>query len=273
MGFNISSSLRRSRAVIGVLMLSMAAGNAMSDHAALPEGVTPVEATWLWGHYVVPETITADGSPRVYVYPHKDPSRIVDPPWTEVAAKHIKANAKAPAVLFLHGCSGIIRGGVGYRILLMSEGYAIFEPDAFARPGHTCDRSSLRMRHEELIYALAQIRKLPWVDQERIILMGDSQGGRTVARWDEPGFAAHIILAASCDWNSEKTQRLPRAPDGVPVLAVIGSEDGYFAGSQCQISRNVGGSNSVVIPGAGHDILGNPELKHAVKIFLRTCCR
>jgi dienelactone hydrolase len=270
---NVSANLRRSRAVIVLIALLMAAGSAKSHHASLPEGVTPVEATWLWGHYLVPDTITTDGSPRVYVYPHKDSSRIIDPPWTEVAVRQIKADAKAPAVLVLHGCSGLIRGGLGYRILLMSEGYAIFEPDAFARPGHTCDGSSITMRREEIVYALAQIRRLPWVDQKRIVLMGDSQGGRTIARWDEPGFAAHIILAAGCVWNNGKSRRSPRAPDGVPVLAVMGSEDEFFAGSECQISRDVGGSKSVVIPGAGHDILGHPELKQAVKTFLRACCQ
>ena len=197
--------------------LLMATGSVHSNHASPPEGVTPLEATWLWGHYIVPDTITEDGSPYVYVYPHKDSNRIIDPPWTEVAARHIKAGARAPAALFLHGCSALIRGLLGYRVLLMSEGYAIFEPDAFARPGYSCETSSLSMRREELVYALSQIRNLPWIDPDRIILMGDSQGGRTVAQWDESGFAAHIILASNCGRRSRdssfrgRVKRLCRA--------------------------------------------------------------
>jgi len=154
----------------------------------------------------------------------------------------------------------------------MSEGYAVFEPDAFARPGHSCETSSISMRREELVYALNQIRKLPWVDQSRIILMGNSQGGRTVAQWDRSGFAAHIIVAAGCDWDSDKKRRSPRAPDGVPVLAAIGSQDEYFGGSGCQLSRELAGSKSIVIADAGHDITGHPELKQAVMTFLRACC-
>ncbi len=59
----------------------------------------------------------------------------------------------------------------------------------------------------------------------------------------------------------------------MPVLAVVGSRDEYYDGSSCQISRNVGGSKSIVILDADHDIMGHPELKQAPKTFLRECCR
>jgi dienelactone hydrolase len=271
MNTDIPSRLRRFRAIVALTLL-ISAGNIQAHHTGLPEGVTPIEATWLWGHYVVPDTITKDGSPYVYAYPHKESGRIIEPPWTEVAAGHIKAGAKAPAVLFLHGCSGLIRGGMGYRVLLMTEGYAIFEPDAFARPGYSCGKSSLSMRREELIYALGRIRQLPWVDQDRIILMGNSQGGKTVALWDEPGFSGHIIVAANCVSPSDTNRRSPRAPDDVAVLAVVGSRDARYGMPSCRISRKIGGSQSIVIPDAGHDIMGRPELKQAVRTFLHACC-
>lgn len=270
---HISARVCQSQIIIALIGLSMAAASVHGHHASLPKGVTPIEATWLWGHHILPDTITEDGSPYVFAYPHKEPSRIIDPPWTEVAATHIKAGAKAPAVLFLHGCSGLIRGAMGYRILLMSEGYAIFEPDAFARPGYSCSKSSLKMRREELVYALGQIRKLPWVDQDRVILMGNSQGGRMVAQWDETGFAAHIIVAANCQWDSDKKRSSPRAPEGVPVLAVVGAKDELYGAHSCSVSREVGGSRSIVIPEGTHDIMGHPELKQAVKTFLRECCQ
>jgi dienelactone hydrolase len=270
---HIRGKLSRRSAMVAIVGLMMVAAGAHASHGTLPDGVTPIQATWLWGHHIVPDTITKDGAPYVYAYPHKDPGRIIDPPWTEVATGHIKAGTKAPAALFLHGCSGLIRGGIGYRILLMTKGYAVFEPDAFARPGYSCDSSSLAMRRDEIVYALSQIRKLPWVDQDRIVLMGNSQGGRAVARWNEPGFAAHVMLAASCKMRSDTGQRSPLAPEGVPVLSVIGSKDDYFAGKECKITRTVGGSKAVVILDAGHDIMGRPELKNAVGTFLDNCCR
>lgn len=257
--------MRRNWIVFLGFAVSMLGQSTHADHTNLPGNVTPLAATWLWGHYTVPGSITKDGTPYWYSYPHTDASRITDPPWTEVAATHVKEGAKAPAVLFLHGCSGLIRGGVGYRVLLLSEGYALFEPDAYARPGHTCDASSMKMRRDEAEYALNQIRRLPWVDQERVFLIGFSQGGRVAASWDKRGFAAHVILGADCDGGS------PKAPAETPVLAMIGSEDAYFS-QHCKVTRRVGGSQSIVIKGGYHEILSHPQTKQGVSEFLRNCC-
>lgn len=232
---------------------------AQAHHTALPEGMSEVKATWLWGYYTIPGNITLDGSPYWYSYAHTDVNKINNPAWTEVAAKQIKHGMKAPAVLLLHGCSGLARGPAPRRLLLMKWGYAIFEPDSFARPGRTCNQRTLFKRTEELDYALKIMRTLPWVDPDRIVLMGISQGGAAVAAWGQPGFAAHIIVANNCTGLHSK------APAGTPVLAVIGEKDDYTPGSSCKIDRKVGGSKSIVIPGAGH-ALDFPE--NAVEAFL-----
>ena len=76
-------------------------------------------------NHTIPASIIKDGSPYWYAYLHTDAGRITNPLWTEVTARHIKAGAKAPAVLYLHGCSDLIRGGLGYRLMLMNEGYVV----------------------------------------------------------------------------------------------------------------------------------------------------
>jgi pimeloyl-ACP methyl ester carboxylesterase len=120
---------------------------------------------------------------------------------------------------------------------------------------------------------LSQIRQLPWIDQDRIILIGNSQGGRTVARWDEPGFAAHVILASNCGAFRKNAAAAPRAPATVPVLAVVGARDDYFLGSSCKVTRRIKGSKSILIPDADHDIMGHPQTKSAIRDFLRDCCQ
>ena len=211
----------------------------------------------------MPASITRDGTPYWYGYAHTDVDKINDPTWTDVAETHITPGAKAPAVLIMHGCGGIIRSPVAYRVLFMKRGYAVFEPDAYARPGHTCDfDNSLDKRTDELSYAYERIRNLPWVDPDRIVLMGLSEGGRTVAFWDKPGFAAHIITMANCDGGP------PHAPAGTPVLAIAGEKDEYFAGTSCKISRTTPGSKSIVIPGAPHGIIDYPETAQAIEVFL-----
>ena len=108
---------------------------------------------------------------------------------------------------------------------------------------------------EELELALIEIRNLPWVDQDRVFLMGISEGGRVVATWAGGEFVGHIIIAASC--NAEQNQ-IPAAPKNQPVLAVVGELDDWAYQSRCQTSTHASGSKSVVIKGAGH---GVPDLK------------
>jgi dienelactone hydrolase len=145
----------------------------------------------------------------------------------------------------------------------MEKGYAVFEPDSFARPGREpCGENVMDKRLEELGYAREMIRDLSWVDQERVYLMGISEGGAAVAAWGQPGFAAHIITLANCNGGR------PKAPEGVPVLAIIGEKDDYYAGTSCNVIRKINGSRSMVIPDGLHAILDAPEVEQAIEEFL-----
>jgi dienelactone hydrolase len=233
-----------------------------AHHTALPAGMGEAQAAWLWGLYTVPASITRDNSPYWYSYPHTEVERINDPEWTEVAMKQVRPGAKVPAVLLLHGCTGLARGPDALRVFLIGRGYATFEPDSFARPGRTCNRTTLYKRTEELAYALDKIRQLPWVDFERIVLMGVSQGGAAVAQWGEPGFSAHIILADNCDG------RKPAAPAETPVLAITGGKDSLSRGTNCDISPQAARSRLLIIPEAGHDVSDLPEVLVVISEFL-----
>jgi dienelactone hydrolase len=249
---------RHACATLFALVLMVFGAMAQAHHSPLPEGMGKAEAAWLWGHYTVPASITRDGSPYWYRYDHTDVSKINNPPWMAVAAGHIKPGAKAPAVLVMHGCSGIFGSPNSYQVFFMEQGFAVFEPDSFARPGHSCRYNDLDTRTEDLEYAYTRIRELPWVDPEHILLMGISQGGAAVARWSKPGFAAHIVLANNCNGTR------PLAPAGVPVLAVVGAEDEYYQGSSCQVVRKVNGSRSIVIPDAPHGIIDYEVTRQAM---------
>ncbi len=242
-------NMRYTLASLSALLLLLLSQTGQAHHSPLPEGMSKAEAAWLWGHYTVPANITRDNSPYWYRYDHTDVNKINNPPWVDVAAGHIKPDARAPAVLVMHGCSGIFGSPNSYQVFFMERGFAVFEPDSFARPGHSCKYMDLDTRTEDLAYAFEKIRELSWVDQDRILLMGISQGGAAVARWSKPGFAAHIILANNC--NGTK----PQAPADIPVLAVVGGEDEYYRGSSCQVSPRIKGSRSIVIPGAPHGII------------------
>lgn len=253
-----------SASVVGMVII---AASGLAACRTLPEGVTPVMATWRYGDYAIPSTFTKSGNIEKF---NASPG---DPLWTTSAEKKLKPGVKVPVVLYLHGCGGI-HEGYQYQRLLLAQGYAVFMPDSFKRPGRRKCREEgtlwqrVRMRTEELEYALDRIRELPWVDQKRIILMGHSEGGNTTDNWSKPGFAAHIIIGSACTLVGGK----PAAPEGVPVLAMVGEYDEFRPGMSCKVKRTVGGSKSIIIPGAPHRIAGYPETQEAIKVFLRQCC-
>jgi poly(3-hydroxybutyrate) depolymerase len=98
-----------------------------------------------------------------------------------------------PAVVLLHGCTGL--GGETPRQarVFASLGYAAFAPDSFARDGRTAqchqqNRSHLAMRHDEAETLRRRISQLPWIDPDRIVLAGHSEGGWAVGMYRGDAF-------------------------------------------------------------------------------------
>jgi dienelactone hydrolase len=257
----------RFNSAIWLLLILPTAG--CQPNVKLPGSVTPVMATWLYGQYAIPAKYTRSGTEKTF-RPTPGGS-----PWTTAAARALKPGAKVPVVLYLHGCTGIKQEARRYRAMLLSQGYAVFMPDSFRRPGRwACGEEGplayrVSLRLQELAYAYRQMRTLPWVDQKRIVLMGFSEGGNTVDHWNKPGFAAHIIIGSACTLVGGR----PAAPPRTPVLAIVGARDDYRPGLSCAIERTVGGSKSVVVPNAGHKVAQYRQTRDAIKAFLRACCR
>lgn len=191
-----------------------------------------------------------------------------------------------PVVLFLHGCAGLNLGDTSvWARVLSAQGYAVVAPDSFARPGRrqNCDPTSSSggaasevhdFRLEEVGYALARLRELPWVDQRRIFLMGHSEGGIAAARWDKPGFRGVIISGWTCTSTLPEWRSLHGlwTPKGTPVLSIVHDDDPWFRRSHkgnCSTwidSRPQ--SRSVTLPGTGHATSANPEAVQGVTDFL-----
>jgi hypothetical protein len=194
---------------------------------------------------------------------------------TRVSTTKLKPGIRIPAVIYLHGCAGNT-GGLYWGIKFNQLGYAFFAPDSLARPRKSLcgsGRSSMiakriPMRIEELQYTFLQLRGLDWIDHNRIILMGSSEGAQAASAYRGDEFAAVILEGTDCKFVGGS----PNTPSGVPVLNIVGSKDNGGGGFGCGIRRNIGGSKKVIIEGGYHKLGNHPEAWRILEQFLSDCC-
>ena len=139
---------------------------------------------------------------------------------TQARLSHIPAGTKLPTILYLHGCDGLFWHNKFVFKMLAREGYALVATDSFAREHRPepCQGGGLtfELRNEEIRYAIEQFRKLPWVDQEHLFLMGHSEGGWVAAAYAGDEFRARIVSGNTCSNG---------LTDSIPTLATWSRRD------------------------------------------------
>jgi dienelactone hydrolase len=155
-----------------------------------------------------------------------------------------------PAIVLVHGTSGINQVGKLYREPVLGAGIAIFEVDfktgIFTGP---MDRPHIDTFLPMAFAALMELRKNPAIDPNRIGIMGFSMGGgvtmRTAVdenrkRWlgGEKGFVAHAAfypvskpLMKIIEHSSGMT--------GAPIIILYGTEDSYGEGKAVPELKNI----------------------------------
>jgi dienelactone hydrolase len=166
-----------------------------------------------------------------------------------------------PAVVVLHGCSGLFpslrKSGSE---LLSSWGYVVLVVDSFSTRGikETCDGLHSVDRVYDAYGALEFLSKYSFVDRQRIALMGFSAGGIATLdavqlggaeRLVEGKFKAAIAYYPDCSaTNGDVT---------VPTLILIGDLDDWTPAKKCQemMAQRSGKGSAVqleVFKGARH---------------------
>jgi len=148
-----------------------------------------------------------------------------------------QAGVKVPAVVVLHGCTGIGAEAESYRFTLPFQGFAVFIPDSFARPGRRPNCNPYRrttnlapgvekLRLEEVEDLLRRLSAIPWIDQRRLYLIGFSEGGVAAAQYGGHAFRRIVITAWHC--HGRDGARGIAVPPEIPLLTIIGENDPWY---------------------------------------------
>ena len=88
-----------------------------------------------------------------------------------------------PAVVVMHGCGGVAPNAIAWAQWLRAEGYAALVLDSFVGRGlkRICGDATVlpaRVRAEDVFVAAASLRRLSFIDGDRIAAMGFSPAAR-----------------------------------------------------------------------------------------------
>jgi dienelactone hydrolase len=167
-----------------------------------------------------------------------------------------------PAVIMMHGCSGLEDNHTRWARLLADWGYASLRVDSFSpREIDEICTDILRPvpRGADVNGAIAFLQSRPQVDATQLVVMGWSHGGSvTLQAAAEPGttrgdlkpaILGAIAIYPYCIRTSQ--------PFRVPLLVLIGDADDWTPMSLCEsmadeIAANSAPVDLVVYPGATH---------------------
>jgi len=149
-----------------------------------------------------------------------------------------------PAVVILHGSSGVNPGEKVWAQRLNAMGYASFVVDSFTGRGVSnteADQTQLSMSAgiADAYFALRLLAADPRIDRTKISVMGFSRGGiaalysaldpfRRAVMDDDLHFAAHIAFYPGCGIHYASAYL-----DGAPILMLLGGKDNYTPAAPC----------------------------------------
>jgi dienelactone hydrolase len=144
-----------------------------------------------------------------------------------------------PAIVLAHTCAGINAHTELWTKRLVGWGYVVIAPDSFRPRGVTevCLRGnavSANQRVADMMGALEFLATLPFVQHDRIGLIGHSHGGWTAMRSAQQPYrlAAHGLRAVVAYYPF--CQAAFDTEVDVPLLILVGDKDDWTPASNCR---------------------------------------
>jgi dienelactone hydrolase len=152
----------------------------------------------------------------------------------------IPVGRKLPAILYLHDCPGLKIEAVRDIDELAAAGFAVFAPDSFDSRDRKSDcvrfefvaglnPEAYAQRQSEILVALTEMRKLPWIDSSAIILYGLGEGALAAANYPGHDFRGIVLTGWTCGGAQypDDVAGLKMPPD-IPILALVSRYDPWF---------------------------------------------
>ncbi len=199
-------------------------------------------------------------------------------------------NQQYPTLLYIHGSSGLYRGDVYRQYIVEELGFIFFAPDSFRlknRPTYLSPTKSKyytrvhKIRVAEISYNFKKLKKLPFIDNNNIFLMGNSEGGLAVAVSKTKGFKGRIVTAFSCESSYFYKKFKIGFKKSCPFLNIIGTDDEFFSkesdlndeykvdGNGIETLKNYYNTKIVILAKAKHDLTQNIYVKDEILSFLK----
>lgn len=194
-----------------------------------------------------------------------------------------------PIVFYLNGSAGFTKGAIYREWITENTNYIFFSPNTLKiknRPFYN-PRSTIyeyeavhNVRQKEIKFNLDNFLKFTWINKNRIILMGNSEGALAAGIYNGNEFNARILLAWNCEAGYYKSDVVIGADTNDKILTIIGTEDEYFSvnsepnngfkttGNCIEKLKNYTQVKNVILSNTKHNLLNNPYVKEEILLFV-----
>jgi dienelactone hydrolase len=224
------SGVGAKRILLGIIAFAMLSGMSPKPPAHTVEANPAAYQSWRNALVEVGPNLAAPGHPGFFGrLRHIESFLALIPP-----------DARIPAVLYLHDCPGLKIEAVRDVDELAAAGFAVFAPDSFDSRDRKADcvrfgyvaglnPDAYQQRQSEILVALTEMRKLPWIDQSTIILYGLGEGALAAANYSGHDFRGVVLTGWTCGAAQYPADVAGlKTPADTPILAVVSRYDPWF---------------------------------------------
>ena len=144
-----------------------------------------------------------------------------------------------PAIIVLHGCGGHDAHHERWAERLVTWGYVAVVVDSFASRGfgNICKKTTAvtpEMRVSDIYGTAEYLRKLPYIDKDRIGLLGFSHGSWTIMKAIQEKYQLRLFgIRAAVAYYPYCNPKLDVRID-VPLLVLMGADDDWTPATLCR---------------------------------------